>query len=135
MKVIIGTSIVPTTTFIILFAELGILLISFPQFVYAQTTENEIIKNSLENVEKATTKGLSKIRESVNNASEKLKPSGLGFTDSDSKSLDKKEQSVQEKINQTYQVENTGNWIKGESDKLSFKYPSNWDVNVSDNRF
>lgn len=49
MKVIIGTSIVPTTTLIIfLFVELGILLTSFPQFVYAQTAENEIIENALE---------------------------------------------------------------------------------------
>jgi hypothetical protein len=32
---------------------------------------------------------------------------------------------------------NTGNWTtgEGESDKLSFKYPSNWNVNVSDSRF
>ena len=180
------------------------------QFVNAQTGENEIIKNALETVEKATTEGLSKITESVNNASEsittstedakelsnntassqafqqikniatdmgnatenstenlldsselfnsrtndnqyegsstleeqlnlaqeKLKQSGLGFfTDSGSKSLDKQGQSVQEKINQTYQVENTGNWIIGESDKLNFMYPNNWNVNVSDSRF
>jgi len=26
-------------------------------------------------------------------------------------------------------------WIIGESDKLNFKYPSNWSVNVSDSRF
>ena len=59
MKVIRGTSIVPSTTFIILFVELGILLTSFPQFVYAQTAENEIIENTLETVEKAATEGLS----------------------------------------------------------------------------
>ena len=33
------------------------------------------------------------------------------------------------------QVDNAGNWTIGESDKLSFKYPSQWDVNVSDSRF
>lgn len=196
----------------ILFTISILTLINFitMQFVNAQTGENEIIKNALETVEKATTEGLSKITESVNNASEsittstedakelsnntassqafqqikniatdmgnatenstenlldsselfnsrtndnqyegsstleeqlnlaqeKLKQSGLGFfTDSGSKSLDKQGQSVQEKINQTYQVENTGNWIIGESDKLNFMYPNNWNVNVSDSRF
>lgn len=64
MKVIIGTSIVPTTVFIILFVELGILITSSPQFVYAQTAENEIIENALESVEKASTKGISEIKES-----------------------------------------------------------------------
>ncbi len=58
------------------------------------------------------------------------------FSDSGSQSLDKRAQSVQEKIkNQTYQLEDTGNWIKGESDNLSFMYPSHWNVDVSDSRF
>ncbi len=69
MKVIIGTSIVSTTIFIILFVELGILITSFPQFVYAQTVENKIIENALESVEKASAKGISEIKESVSNAS------------------------------------------------------------------
>jgi hypothetical protein len=59
MKEILGTSIVPTSTiviFIILFLTLGILLstTSLPQFIYAQTVENEIIENTLETVEEAT---------------------------------------------------------------------------------
>ena len=37
--------------------------------------------------------------------------------------------------NQSEFEDSTSNWINGESDKLSFKYPSNWDVNVSDSRF
>ena len=39
---------------LILFLTLVILVISIPQFVYAQTVENEIIENTLETVEKAT---------------------------------------------------------------------------------
>ena len=67
MKVIIGTSIVSTTTFIIfLFVELGILLTSFPQFVYAQTLESEIIENTLEKVEEATQE-ISERTNSLNN--------------------------------------------------------------------
>jgi hypothetical protein len=64
------------------------------------------------------------------------------FSDIGSQPLNKQAQSVQEQIkNQTYQVEDTGkaeeteNWIKGESDKLSFMYPNNWNVNISDSRF
>jgi hypothetical protein len=57
MKVILGTSNVPTTIviFIILFVTLGILLLTLPlpQFLYAQTVENEIIENTLRTVEKA----------------------------------------------------------------------------------
>jgi hypothetical protein len=52
MKVIIGTSIVPTTLFIIFF--LTIIYFTAMQFAYAQTVENEIIENTLETVEKAT---------------------------------------------------------------------------------
>ena len=37
--------------------------------------------------------------------------------------------------NSLSQVDNTANWTKAESDKLSFKYPSHWKVNVSDSRF
>ena len=33
------------------------------------------------------------------------------------------------------QREDIGNWTIGESDKLSLKYPSHWDVDVSDSRF
>ena len=33
------------------------------------------------------------------------------------------------------QENNIGNWRIGASDKLSFKYPSQWNVNVSDSRF
>ena len=121
MKVTIGTSIVPTTTFIILFVELGILVTSIPQFVYAQTAENEIIENALESVEKATTKGLSKIKESVSNATK--------ATDSTNTS----DRFISQ--NQSEFKDSTRNWINGESDKLSFKYPSHWDVNVSDSRF
>jgi len=33
------------------------------------------------------------------------------------------------------QEDNIGNWTIGESDKLSFKYPNHWNVNVSDSRF
>ena len=121
IKVIKGMSIVLTTTFIILFVELGILLTSFPQFVYAQTAENEIIENTLETVEKATTEGLSEIKESVSNASK--------ATDSTNTS----DRFILQ--NQSEFEDSTSNWINGESDKLSFKYPSNWDVNVSDSRF
>ena len=121
MKVIIGTSIVSTTIFIILFVELGILVTPFPQFVYAQTAENEIIENALESVEKASTKGLSEIKESVSNASKATNSTNT----SDRFILQ----------NQSEFKDSTSNWINGESDKLSFKYPSNWDVNVSDSRF
>ena len=121
IKVIIGTSIVPTTTFIILFVELGILLTSFPQFVYAQTAENEIIENALESVEKASTEGISKITESLHNNSK--------ATDSTNTSDRFILQS------QSEFKDSTRNWINGESDKLNFRYPSNWEVNVSDSRF
>ena len=40
--------------FLILFLTFVMLVISIPQFVYAQTVENEIIENTLETVEKAT---------------------------------------------------------------------------------
>jgi hypothetical protein len=51
-------------------------------------------------------------------------------------SLDKQTQSAQKKIkNQTHQEENIGNWIKDESDNLSFMYPNHWNVNISDSRF
>src|SRR5688500_17146238 len=33
------------------------------------------------------------------------------------------------------QENNNRNWKIGASDKLSFKYPSQWNVNVSDSRF
>ena len=33
------------------------------------------------------------------------------------------------------QEESTVNWTTGESEKLSFKYPNQWEVNVSDSRF
>ena len=120
-KVIIGMSIVPTTTFIILFVELGILLTSFPQFVYAQTAENEIIENALESVEKASTEGISKITESLHNNSK--------ATDSTNTSDRFILQS------QSEFKDSTRNWINGESDKLNFRYPSNWEVNVSSSRF
>ena len=124
IKVIKGMSIVLTTTFIILFVELGILLTSFPQFVYAQTAENEIIENTLETVEKATTEGLSEIKESVSNASKAIEDSTNNTSD----------RFILQ--NQTSEFkDSTRNLINGESDKLSFNYPSNWDVNVSDNRF
>jgi hypothetical protein len=79
MKVIIGTQIVPTTVFIILFVALGILLTSFPQFVYSQTVENDIIENTLETVEEAT-KGISEITNSLNNASELIERSTQNTT-------------------------------------------------------
>jgi len=120
-KVIIGMSIISTTTFIILFVELGILLTSFPQFVYAQTAENEIIENALESVEKASTEGISKITESLHNNSK--------ATDSTNTSDRFILQS------QSEFKDSTRNWINGESDKLNFRYPSNWEVNVSDSRF
>ncbi len=37
--------------------------------------------------------------------------------------------------NSLSQVDNTANWTKAESDKLIFKYPNNWKVNVSNNQF
>ena len=57
---------------VILFLTFGMFITSIPQFVYAQTAENEIIENTLETVEKATTKGLSEITESVDNASKSI---------------------------------------------------------------
>ena len=57
---------------VILFLTFGMLITSIPQFVYAQTAENEIIENTLETVEKATTEGLSEITESVSNASKSI---------------------------------------------------------------
>ena len=41
-------------------------------------------------------------------------------------------QGIQHSLAQTY---NTANWTTGESDKLNFKYPNHWEVNVSDSRF
>jgi hypothetical protein len=67
MKVILGTSIVPTTIiFIILVVTLGIplLTIPLPQFIYAQTVENEIIENTLESVEEEATSSSLEITES-----------------------------------------------------------------------
>ena len=61
MKVILGTSNVPTTiVFIILFVTLGIplLTIPLPQYIYAQTVEDEIIENTLESIEEATPNSL-----------------------------------------------------------------------------
>jgi hypothetical protein len=65
MKVILGTSNVPTPTIvfiIILFVTLGILLTTpslLPQFTYAhQIIENELIENTLETLEKATSSSL-----------------------------------------------------------------------------
>src|ERR671911_416221 len=55
---------------VILFLTFGMLITSITQFVYSQTVENEIIENTLETVEKATTEGLSEITESVSNATE-----------------------------------------------------------------
>src|SRR5215204_859979 len=57
---------------VILFLTFGILVTSIPKFVYAQTAENEIVENTLETVEKATTKGLSEITDSVSNASKSI---------------------------------------------------------------
>ena len=57
---------------VIIFLTFGMLITSIPQFVYAQTVENEIIENTLETVEKATKEGLSEITESVSNASESI---------------------------------------------------------------
>ena len=57
---------------VIIFLTFGMLITSIPQFVYAQTAENEIIENTLETVEKATTQGLSEINESVSNASKSI---------------------------------------------------------------
>jgi SLAP domain-containing protein len=158
MKVIIGTSIVPTTTFIILFVELGILVTSFPQFVYAQTAENEIIEKALETVEKATTKGLSEITESVSNASKSITMSAdnaqelsnntassqafqqikniatdMGNASKATDSTNTSDKSTPHSQNEF--KDSSRNWINGESDKLSFKYPSHWDVDISDSRF
>ena len=131
MKVIIGTPIVPTTLFIILFVELGILLTSLPHSAYAQISENEIIANTLETVEKATP-GISEITESLNNASELIERSAQNTTESTENN------TPSDGSKQYYQSEfkdSNKNWINGESDKLSFKYPSNWDVDISDSRF
>src|ERR671912_762281 len=57
---------------VILFLTFGMLITSITQFVYSQTVENEIIENTLETVEKATTEGLSEITESVSNASKSI---------------------------------------------------------------
>ena len=43
------------TSPIILLLAFGMLITSIPQLTYAQTTENEIIENTLETVEKAAT--------------------------------------------------------------------------------
>ena len=158
MKVIIGMSIVPTTMFIILFVELGILLTSFPQFVYAQAVENEIIEKALETVEKATKEGLSEITESVSNASESITTSTENAKElsnntassqafqqikniatdmgNASKATDSTNTSDRFILpNQSEFKDSTRNWINGESAKLNFRYPSNWEVNVSDSRF
>src|SRR5215217_2921408 len=57
---------------VILFLTFGMLVTSIPKFVYAQTAENEIVENTLETVEKATTKGLSEITDSLSNASKSI---------------------------------------------------------------
>jgi plastocyanin len=120
MIVFTGTSFVPTTVLIILFVILGIQLTPLSQFVYAQTVDNEIIENTLEQVEKATT-GISEITESLNNASKATDSTNT----SDSSIL----------YDQSEFKDSARNWTKGESDTLSFTYPSNWNVNISDSRF
>ena len=57
---------------VILFLTFGMLITSISQFTYAQTVENEIIENTLETVEKATTEGLSELTESVSNTSKSI---------------------------------------------------------------
>ena len=66
---------------LILFLTVVMVVISIPQFAYAQTVENEIIENTLETVEKATA-GISEITESLNNASELIERSTQNTTES-----------------------------------------------------
>jgi hypothetical protein len=102
-------------------------------------TINETIKGHQEEQEQIG--GSTLLEEQLKLVQGKLNQSN-SFSDIGSQPLNKQAQSVQEQIkNQTYQVEDTGkaeeteNWIKGESDKLSFMYPNNWNVNISDSRF
>ncbi len=98
--------------------------------------ENQTINETILGRQEKQEQGSTSLEEQLKLAQEKLNQLGLGsFSDSSSQSLDKQAKSVREKINQTYQVENTRNWIIGESGKLSFMYPSHWNVNVSSSRF
>jgi hypothetical protein len=119
MKVIIETSTVPILVFIIFFLYF-IYLIEI-QFVYSQTIDNELIANTLDTVEKAKGDN-SEIIESLNNASK--------LTQDSTTRSDKSIPYSQNEFN-----ESSKNWINGESNKLSFKYPSHWDVNISNSRF
>jgi hypothetical protein len=110
MKIIIGTSIVPTIIFIILFVELGILITLSPQFVYAQTAENEIIENALESVEKASTKGISEIKDSMSNAT---------------KSTDSNITSDESNLNHN-QIEYKN--YESNAIGVKFKIPSTWEI-------
>ena len=103
--------------------------------------ENETINETIKGHQEEQIGGSTILKEQLKLVQGKINQSN-SFSDSGSQSLDKQAQSVQEEIkNQTYQVEDTGkaeeteNWIIGESDKLSFKYPSHWNVDVSDSRF
>jgi hypothetical protein len=113
MKVIIGTSIVPTTTLIIyLFVELGILLTSFPQFVYAQTVKNEIIENTLERVKEAT-QGTKEVLEQANKADQ------TGVVNETSRS----------KVQENEEMKSSWKNYTDEYDGFTIEYPSSWIAN------
>lgn len=115
MKVIIGTSIVPTTTLIIifLFVELGILLTSFPQFVYAQTVENEIIENTLQRVEEAT-QGTKEVREQANKADQTVVVN----------------ETSRSKVQENEEMKSSWKNYTDEYNGFTIEYPSSW---ISDN--
>jgi hypothetical protein len=125
MKVIIGTSIVSTTIFIVLFVELGILLTSFPQFVYAQTLESEIIENTLEKVEEATQE-ISERTNSLNNTLKLIEnntssdKSNLHHNQSEYKIYESNAIGVKFKIPSTWEIleSNSKGCFEGEIDPI-----------------
>lgn len=110
MKVILGTSNVPTIVFIILFVILGIQLTPLSQFIYAQTVENQVIENPLEKVEEAT-QGISEITNSLDNIP---KSTDSNTTTSDGSNLNHNQ--IEYKI---YESNAIG---------VKFKIPSTWEI-------
>jgi hypothetical protein len=113
MKVIIVTSIVPTASLIIfLFVELGVLLTSFPKFVYAQTVENEIIENTLKRVEEAT-QGSKEVLEQANKADQTVVVN----------------ETSRSKVQENEEMKSSWKNYTDEYDGFTIEYPSTWSAN------
>jgi hypothetical protein len=107
---------ISTKQFTFVFISTFIIFISM-QLVYAQTAENEIIENTLETVEKATTEGLSEINESMSNASNSIAISTENAKDSSNNNTSS--QAFQQKKNIVTDMDNvTENAIAGAREQI-----------------